>query len=83
MKIKKRKLTLGKSTIANLDKLKLARIFGGEETTTCGTIEFTGCKDCQIEPGYTDEGCSYGWSLESACFTLTSCRCTTYCTDGC
>jgi hypothetical protein len=85
MKTKKTKLTLKKDTIANLNDLKLANVYGGNETDiTCFcTVEYTDCKQCQIEPGNTDDGCTYGWSLEGACFTKTSCRCTTYCTDGC
>jgi hypothetical protein len=82
MKLKKQKLTLGKSTIANLNDLKLANVYGGAETdgctfTDCCTFDFTNCKLCQIE--LTDADCTTTWSVNSACFTETSCRCTTYC----
>ncbi len=46
--MKRKKLTLGKITIANLNNSELANIYGGE-TTACGTIEFSDCKYCWIE----------------------------------
>jgi hypothetical protein len=54
MKTKKSKLTLKKATIANLNNLELANVYGGVETdgctfTDCCTFDFTNCKLCQIE----------------------------------
>jgi hypothetical protein len=63
MKPKKQKLTLGKSTIANLNDLELANAHGGTRytpdppTTTqaaeCQSFWVTDCKDCWIETDYT------------------------------
>jgi hypothetical protein len=60
MKPKRQKLTLGKSTIANLNDLELANAYGGTRTpptTTlaaeCQSFYVTDCKDCMIETDYT------------------------------
>ena len=50
--MKRKKLTLGKITIANLNNSELANVIGGE-TIGCGTIELSDCKYCWPETDTT------------------------------
>jgi len=75
MKTKKQKLTLKKTTIANLNGLELASIRGGQ-TEFC-QLTNTDCKQCQIETDTTIPPLSQ----DSACYTQTTCMtcdCPTY-----
>ncbi|NIM12039.1 MAG: rSAM-modified peptide [Candidatus Aminicenantes bacterium] len=78
MKTKKQKLTLKKATIANLNDLELANVYGGGETDDCTLTcecnsELTDCKQCQIETGNTEEPTCEPWTNYSVCWTQAVC----------
>lgn len=67
MKAKKRKLALNKTTVANLNMVDLAKVFGGDFS------DLTDCKYCHSETiGDTEDGC-VPWTDWSQCYTKTTC----------